>query len=382
MTDLIPIPPEPGIRPEFLNGEPADDAFPLGPHAAGRAVWAVSHARFAIREAVRLLDVAPGDEILMPAFCCNTVSRPIAAAGARPILCRVGLDGQPDWDDVAHRARSSRAKALVAVHYLGFPADLTAARRICRDAGLTLIEDCAHALYSAIGDTSVGLTADLATFSLRKTLACVVGGALTVNPARYPLPPPPPPEPAPGTDRANLLDEVQALQTTFDRAARLGELPDEPIDRDRLWVCMRELYGPTDGTHAWPCLTRVMMGHADWQRIAAKRRENYEYLLARLGDWAMLPDLPLGTCPLGFPVLVADRPTMRDRLAADAIGYLLHWSPKLIPDGGLDVCPEVPFLADHVITLPIHQDLAPRHLDHLAKRFIAYGIPPATFGDG
>ena len=63
---------------------------------------------------------------------------------------------------------------------------------------------------------------------------------------------------------------------------------------------------------------------------------------------------------------------------AAGIGYLLHWSRKLIPPGGLDVGPEVPFLADHVMTLPIHQDLHARHLDYLSRRFLALDIPPAT----
>jgi len=51
----MPVPPEPGIPPEYLVGEPATAEQVLGPHARGRVVWEAHHARFGLRAAVRAI---------------------------------------------------------------------------------------------------------------------------------------------------------------------------------------------------------------------------------------------------------------------------------------------------------------------------------------
>jgi len=377
-ADAVLIPPEAGLRPEYLTGEPADAAQVLGPHAEGRAVWEASHARFALREAIRLLGLRSDDEVLMPAFCCNTVSDPITAAGAAPVLCRVTRDARLDFDDVAERAKSSRARALIAVHYLGFPEDLEAAQRVCREHDLVLIEDCSHALFSAPGGVPVGRTADLAAFSIRKTLPLGIAGALTLNPDRYACPPPAAPEPAEGSPREDFLRQIKVLYTDFDRAVRTGESELGQPERNRLWAQARALYASDTEAHTISRVARVVMGHADREAIVARRRANFAHLLEHLGDWALFTSLPDGVCPLGFPVLVADREAAKKGLDEAAIGYLLHWSRKLVPAGGTEVCPEVPFLADHVMTLPIHQDCTEAHLDYLVACFTGLGIPPAV----
>ena len=377
-SDPVLIPPEPGIHPEYLAGEPAAAAEVLGPHAAGRAVWEASHARFAIREAVRLAGLQSADEVLMPAWCCNTVSGPIRAAGAVPVLCQVDSRGRLDFDDVAEKARSPRARLLIVVHYLGFPADLDAARRICRENDLVLFEDCSHALYSTPGGVPVGLTAPLAAFSIRKTLPAGTGGALTIDPERYTPPPPAEPEPGVGSPRAEFLRRVEALYVDFGRAARLGVSELGQVERDRLWARAPELYASDTPAHTIPRRARVVMGHARPEEIRSRRRANFLYLLERLGDWALFGELPEGVCPLGFPVLVADRDAVKAGLDEAGIGYLLHWSRKLVPPGGLELSREVAFLADHVMTLPCHQDLSERHLACLVERFRTLGVPPAA----
>jgi dTDP-4-amino-4,6-dideoxygalactose transaminase len=375
---MVPIPPEPGLRDEYRTGDPATAKAILGPHAAGRAVWEVCYARFALREAVRLLRLAPGDEVLMPAFCCNTVSTPIEAAEARPLLYRVGFDAQPNWTDLAEKARSPRVRALIVVHYLGFATDLAAPLAICRERGLTLIEDCSHALFCRAGRKPVGRTADLASFSLYKMVPVSHGAALVVNPRRFAAPLPVSSEPGPESRRETHLGNIEDRLIEYDDSARSGGKRPDIAARDRMMQTSRELYAAHTDPHGIGRSARIVLGQVDRRRIVAARRANYRYLLARLGDWALIPSLPAGACPLGFPVLVADRERVKAGLDAAGIGYLIHWSRKLIPTGGLDAGPEVPFLADHVMTLPCHQDLQARHLDYLVQRFRALGVSRAA----
>ena len=70
------------------------------------------------------------------------------------------------------------------IHYLGFPGPVQEVRALCQRRGLALIEDCAHALFSRLGDRSLGTFGDLAIFSPWKSLPLPDGGLLRVNDVR------------------------------------------------------------------------------------------------------------------------------------------------------------------------------------------------------
>jgi hypothetical protein len=77
--------------------------------------------------------------------------------------------------------------------------------------------------------------------------------------------------------------------------------------------------------------------------------------------------LPDGVCPLFFPVLVNDKHGTAMRLRARGVDALEFWNDSSEP-GGHEMGPGAQLLRRHVLELPIHQDLTPRHIDHIARQ--------------
>ena len=78
----------------------------------------------------------------------------------------------------------------------------------------------------------------------------------------------------------------------------------------------------------------------------------------------LLPELPDGVCPLGFPILLEERDAMRRALARRGIGVRMFWDelPGELP---VQDFPDSAYLRDRILVLPIHQDMEDRHLDCL-----------------
>ena len=81
----------------------------------------------------------------------------------------------------------------------------------------------------------------------------------------------------------------------------------------------------------------------------------------------VFPIVPDGVCPLFFPVLVRDKHDAAERLRARGVDALEFWNDSCEP-GGHEMGSDAQFLRRHVLELPIHQDLTPRHIDHIARQ--------------
>jgi dTDP-4-amino-4,6-dideoxygalactose transaminase len=71
-------------------------------------------------------------------------------------------------------------------------------------------------------------------------------------------------------------------------------------------------------------------------------------------------------CPLFFPVVVPNKHSAARQLRARGIDALEFWNDSSEP-GGHEMGPDAQFLRRHVLELPIHQDLTPKHIDHIAR---------------
>lgn len=132
------------------------------------------HALFA---GLKLLQLRPGEAVLVPAFICRDLLAPIHAVGAQPVFYAVDRQLRP-----AVFPDTQNARAVLAVNYFGFPQDLTAFRMYCEQRGAVLIEDNAHGFLShdEMG-AALGARGDLGLFSMRKTFSLPDGAALMIN---------------------------------------------------------------------------------------------------------------------------------------------------------------------------------------------------------
>jgi perosamine synthetase len=151
------------------------------PHAV-----ACSSGTAALHLLFAALDLAPGDEVIAPAFTMVAVINTIVHAGAAPVL----VDVEPETgnlDPVAVAARvGPRTRGVVAVHTYGHPADVTALTAITDRHGLFLFEDCAEAHGARWGGRPVGGLTDAGTFSFygNKILSTGEGGMVTTRDER------------------------------------------------------------------------------------------------------------------------------------------------------------------------------------------------------
>lgn len=144
----------------------------------------LTHSCTAALEMIAILcDLAPGDEVIMPSFTFVSTANAVVLRGATPVF----VDIDPETLNVdSHRvseAVSERTRAIFAVHYAGFPADMDALAGIARNAGCLLVEDAAQALGSTYKGRPAGCLGDMAAFSFHETknITSGEGGALTLN---------------------------------------------------------------------------------------------------------------------------------------------------------------------------------------------------------
>ncbi len=147
------------------------------PHAL-----AVSSGTAALHLACRAAGLGPGDEVIVPAFTFVASASAARFVGAEPVLCDIlgPHDVNLDVQDVERRI-TPRTRAVMAVHFFGYPADVVALRELCDAHGLILIEDCAEAIMAHVteGGPQVGTVGDLGAFSFfSKNQLCVGEGGM------------------------------------------------------------------------------------------------------------------------------------------------------------------------------------------------------------
>ncbi|WP_411891534.1 dTDP-4-amino-4,6-dideoxygalactose transaminase [Yoonia sp. SDW83-1] len=129
-----------------------------------------------------LCDLGPGDEVIMPSYTFVSTANAVVLRGAVPVFVDIERDTlNIDPAEVA-AAVTPRTKAIFAVHYAGYPADMDALAEVAEAHDLLLVEDAAQALGSTYKGRKAGSLGDMAAFSFHETKNIISGegGALTI----------------------------------------------------------------------------------------------------------------------------------------------------------------------------------------------------------
>lgn len=137
----------------------------------------------ALEMAAILCDLAPGDEVIMPSFTFVSTANAVALRGATPVFVDIDSETLNINPQRVADAMGSKTKAIFAVHYAGFTADMDALAEIARNANCLLVEDAAQAFGSTYKGRPAGSLGDMAAFSFHETKNIISGegGALTLN---------------------------------------------------------------------------------------------------------------------------------------------------------------------------------------------------------
>lgn len=135
---------------------------------------AVTSGTAALRVALAALGVGRGDSVILPAFTFVATAEAIIESGATPICVEVNetLNMDPALVEAAIHARS---RAVIAVHMLGAPADMTALSGICQAHGIALLEDVAWGCGGSLHGRSLGTWGDFGAFSFDHAKALTTG---------------------------------------------------------------------------------------------------------------------------------------------------------------------------------------------------------------
>lgn len=329
-------------------------------------------ARNAIYHSLKLLGIEPGSGVLVPSYVCRAAIDPLVAYGMDVDFYAIQRDCKLDVDDVTSRV-TPRTRAILLVHYFGFPQEIRRIRDFCNKRQIVLIEDCAHVLSGDIDGQSLGTFGDAAVFSWRKFLPVFDGAELVINqPGR-----------AAKLELAKetplftlkvalyLLDQsmrhsrgfafraaysgLQSLENTLRRCANTY------IDKSTALRIENTSAEFDKGNINLPMsrVSRWIKRHSNIRSIVAKRRRNYQILQSELQSskiTPLFPDLPLSVCPWVFPVFFngtpgAHRVLRRRGIPANAWDDVRHPSIRRGAHADAD------FLYENLVFLPIHQSL-------------------------
>ena len=302
----------------------------------------------ALEMAALLLDVQPGDEVIVPAFTFVSTVNAFILRGARPVFIDVRPDTLNMDESRLERLITPRTKAIVLVHYAGVGCEMDAITDIAERHRISVIEDNAHGLFGKYKGKYLGTFGRLATLSFHETknFTCGEGGALLINDADC-------------IERAEIIREKGTNRSRFFR----GE-----IDK-YTWVDIGSSYLPTDILAAF-----LYAQLEDRERIQSMRRRVYEYYEEHLRNWGKnhnvrLPFVP-PHCeqPYHMFYIILPTPQRRQALIAHLKGRgmlsVFHYLPLHLSEmgrrfGGREGdCPVTEDVSDRLLRLPFYNELS------------------------
>lgn len=294
-----------------------------------------------------LLDIRPGDEVIVPAFTFVSTINAFVLRGAKPVFADVRPDTLNIDEGRLEGLISSRTRAIVVVHYAGVACEMDTIREIAARHRIEIIEDNAHGLFGSYKGKPLGSLGRFSTLSFHETknITCGEGGALILNDAA-------------DVERAEIIREKGTDRSRFFRGQ---------VDKYG-WVDIGSSFLLSDLLAA--CL-QAQLERADM--IQAQRRRVWDTYHEGLGPWASrigatLPVIPKD-CGQAYHMFYLLLPSLhaRQRLIAslkdDGILAVFHYLPLnrsvMAARLGADrSCPVTEEISDRLLRLPFFFDLS------------------------
>lgn len=137
---------------------------------------ALANGTVALELALRVLNISPGDDVVVTPRSFVASASSVLTCGAKPIFADVDPVSQNMTAETIASVLTSRTRAIIAVHLGGWPCDMDAICALARQHGIHVIEDCAQAHGATYRGRPVGSFGDLATFSFCQDKIITTGG--------------------------------------------------------------------------------------------------------------------------------------------------------------------------------------------------------------
>jgi dTDP-4-amino-4,6-dideoxygalactose transaminase len=316
-----------------------------------------------------LLDISPGDEVILPSFTFVSTANAFALRGAALVFA----DVRPDTLNLDERTLEAlvtpRTRAIVVVHYAGVACEMDTIMEVARRHDIAVVEDNAHGLFATYRGKLLGTFGALATQSFHETknITCGEGGALLIN------------DPA-LVARAEILREKGTNRASFFRGQ---------VDKYG-WVDIGSSFLPSELNAA------VLLGQLEQSdQIQTRRQQIWMAYQARLAGWAVengvtLPHVPDDAVQpwhmfyMLFPDLV-ERTRFLAEMRAAGVSSVFHYLPLHRSTMGERFaarpveCPVTDSISDRLVRLPFYSTLDAVLQERVIQAVLAFRCGASPF---
>jgi dTDP-4-amino-4,6-dideoxygalactose transaminase len=309
-----------------------------------------------------LLEIQPGDEVIIPSFTFVSTVNAFVLRGATPVF----IDVRPDTlnlDEKQLEAKiTARTKAIVPVHYAGVGCEMDAILESAHRHTIAVVEDNAHGLFGRYKGRYLGTFGAMAAQSFHETknFSCGEGGALLINDPTL-------------VERAEIVREKGTNRSRFFRG-----------QADKYtWVDIGSSYLPSD------ILAAFLFAQLEQrEKIQNQRKKVWTYYIEALKDWArahevVIPCVP-PDCDQAYHMFYLLLPTLELRqgfiahLRRHGIESVFHYLPLHLSDMGKHFggkagdCPVTERVSDQLVRLPFHNALTAEDQERVVESILKY----------
>lgn len=318
----------------------------------------------ALEMAAILLDIQPGDEVIVPSFTFVSTANAFVLRGAKPVF----IDIRPDTLNLDERQLehliTPRTRAIVPVHYAGVGCEMDAIGEIAARHNIAVVEDNAHGLFGKYCNRYLGTFGTFATQSFHETknFICGEGGALLINDPQY-------------IERAEIIREKGTNRSRFFRGQ---------VDK-YTWVDIGSSFLPSDIVAAF--LYAQLEAR---EEIQAKRRRIWLYYWEALAEWSeqhevRIPIVP-AHCEQSYHMFYLLLPSLEHRqnliahLKLRGILSVFHYQPLHLSEMGQHFggrpgdCPVAEDASERLLRLPFYNNLTHEDQEAVVNALVSYSF--------
>jgi dTDP-4-amino-4,6-dideoxygalactose transaminase len=302
----------------------------------------------ALEMAALLLDIQPGDEVIVPAFTFVSSINAFVLRGAKPVFADIRQDTLNTDERLLETLITPRTRAIIVVHYAGIACAIDSIMALANKHDVPVIEDNAHGLFGRYRGRWLGTFGIMATQSFHdtKNFTCGEGGALLINDPTL-------------IERAEIIREKGTNRARFFRGM---------VDK-YTWVDVGSSYLPSDVLAAY-----LLAQLHERDRIQAHRARIWNMYDECLASWAQHSGVTTPTVPDGcehpFHLYYLLMPSLEARtrfiahMKAQQIATVFHYLPLHLSDMGQMMggkpgdCPVTESVSDRLVRLPMFNDLS------------------------
>lgn len=318
----------------------------LGELLGGATILLTTSGTHALELMALLLDVGPGDEVIVPSFTFSSTVNAFVLRGATPVFIDIRRDTLNLDETRLEELVTPRTRAVVPVHYAGVGCEMDTIIDVAGRHGIAVVEDNAHGLFGSYRERSLGTFGPMAAQSFHETknFSCGEGGAIVINDPSY-------------VERAEIVREKGTNRRNFFRGL---------VDK-YTWVDVGSSFLPSDLLAA---MLLAQLEDRDW--VWERRSTIWNRYAAGLADWSringvQMPFVP-EHCQTPYHLFHMIMPSSgsRDRLIkhlrAAGILAVFHYQPLHLSPYGQRIqtaadCPVTEDVSARLLRLPFYTNM-------------------------